>query len=127
MSISPVGDSLQIVPGGVIHLIDGDIVEKNIGEISTNIVQPIYGEPYIIIQGVKTSKYRSNSLKFVAPLSTFQSLDSHLVSGVFPIVTCMKSGTPLFTGIMTSISYSIDLSIGNESVTGQITYITTEV
>jgi len=113
---------------GLVYLIDGDKIEKTISEIDVEIVEPVYGDPYFIVKGKKSSGYTSGSLKFDAPLSTLTALESFIANEALPEIRLRYGGvscpeTILVSGILTAIHYARDLVTGNDPVTGQISYI----
>jgi hypothetical protein len=124
MGLSVVPSSgIMLSPGGPIELIDGDIIERATGEISASVVTPIYGDPYIITQGRRVSKFRTNSLKFSAIPSTFSALSELLNTAQVPSISMTLNGTEVFKGILLSVSHTKDLSFGDDIYTGQITYL----
>ena len=120
-------DRSNNIIGGV-YTIDGDRVDTVLSEIKADIVTPVYGNPYIIIQGKRVSKYTNGSLKFEAPISTMTALDSFLQTRSYPSLILRYGGVDcpevvLMSGILTSVHYTRDLSYGEDLGIGQISYI----
>jgi hypothetical protein len=124
MSLTTVPSTgIILSPCGPIELIDGDIIERATGEISASVIVPIYGDPYILTQGKSVSRLRTNSLRFSAIPSTFTALDEMLNTEPVPEITMTMNGDEVFKGILLSVSYTKDLSFGDDMYTGQITYM----
>lgn len=135
MSLNPLNgtEQLRFVDGGgttigEVDVIDGDKVDKTLSEVDIEVVEPVYGDPYIIVGGKQIARYTKGTLSFEAPYTTLIGLDNYLQGEVLPKVILKYGGgtypeVVLLEGVLMSVYYTRDLSKGEESVAGQITFL----